>query len=329
MEKKYKHLTATDRGMIEALILKNYSISEIARELGVNKSTVSRELAKRKTPNGYKAWVAQLNYEKERRWCRKRKKLDSRNIQKHIWSVLEMGWSPEQISGRLRLEDNSMYVCKETIYKFIYEDEFAKREKLHQYLRYGRKKRKKHTGRYVRRSKIPNRVSIHQRPKAVDERIQYGHCEADSVIYPYKQAISTVNELVTGKVAFTLLQRKTANLTKEALVQRLTELGALTLTVDNGVEFARHENVTRITSVPIYFADPYSSWQRGANENVNMLLRGYLPKRHDIRSLTQTELDDIADELNNRPRKRLGYNTPNEIDVKLKKGGCVALAAGM
>lgn len=329
MERKYEHLTATDRGKIEALLLKNCSLSEIAQELGVNKSTVGREIAKRKTPNGYKAWVAQLNYQKKRETCKKKKKLDSFKLKQHICLKLETGWSPEQIAGRLKLESSSIYACKETIYKFIYESPFAKREKLYQYLRYGRKKRKKQLGRSVHRLKIPNRVSINQRPQIVNERSQYGHCEADSVIYPYKHAINTINELVTGKVAFTKLERKTAVSTKEVLTKRLTELKALTLTTDNGTEFMNHEEVTKVTGTHIYFADPYSSWQRGSNENVNMLLRGYLPKRHDIRDLEQEELDDIAEELNSRPRKRLGYYTPNEIDDKLKKGGSVALAIRM
>lgn len=329
MENKYRHLTATDRGMIEALLNKNYSYSDIAKEIGVNKSTVSREIKKRSTPNGYISWTAQLNHEVRRKKCRNSKKTDNRTLQKHICLKLEMGWSPQQISGRLKLDKDPIYVCHETIYKFIYEDNFARREKLCQYLRCGRKKRKKQTGRSVHKSKIPNRVSIHQRSEIVNERSQYGHCEADSVIYPYKHAINTVNELVTGKVAFTKLTRKTADLTAQALTRRLTELKALTVTFDNGIEFIKHEEVTKATGTLIYFADPYSSWQRGANENVNMLLRGYLPKRHDIRDLEQEELDDIAEELNSRPRKRLGYYTPNEIDDKLKKGGSVALAVRM
>ena len=128
MENRYKHLTATDRGIMEALIRRNSSLSEIGQELGVDKSTVSREIKKRSTPNGYIAWVAQVNYEKERRKCKKKKKFDNQKLQKHICLKLEMGWSPEQISGRLRIDDSSTYVCKETIYKFIYEDEYAKRE---------------------------------------------------------------------------------------------------------------------------------------------------------------------------------------------------------
>jgi IS30 family transposase len=326
MERKYKHLTAESRGMMQALLKEGHTQTNIAQELGVNKSTISREIKKRSTPNGYISWVAQTNYETKRSKCKRKSKLSNRKLQRYVCSKLENGWSPEQIAGRLKLENSPMHVCHETIYEFIYKDNFAKREKLCQYLRYGHKKRKKQTGRSVHKSRIPNRVSISQRPKIVEKRIEYGHCEGDSVIYPYKHAINTVNELITGKVAFTKLTRKTADLTARALTRRLAELDSISLTIDNGSEFMKHEEITRTTGVPVYFADPYSSWQRGANENVNMLLRGYLPKRHDIRGLTQEELDDIAEELNSRPRKRLGYYTPNEIDDKLKKGGSVALA---
>ena len=138
-------------------------------------------------------------------------------------------------------------------------------------------------------------------------------------------AINTVNELLTGKVKFTLLQRKTSELTKVAQIAALRRFSAKSLTLDNGTEHMEHETVTCQTKVPIYFADPYCSGQRGANENVNMLLRGYLPKRVNICDLTQGELDDIAEELNNRPRKRLGYLTPNEKYQFLNGGSSVAL----
>ena len=313
------------------LLKENYTRKEIADKLGVHKSTVSREINKRGTPNGYFAEVAQLHREKQRKKSRKKRRLSYSKRQNYICSKLELGWSPEQIAGRLKLDAPALYVCKETIYQFLYGDPWAKEEKLYQYLRYGRKKRRKQTGRGVHRSRIPNRVSIHQRPDIVEKRIEYGHCESDSVLYPHRMVINTVNELVTGRVAFTLLKNRTAKVTAEALINTIYRLKIISLSVDNGIEFTWHYYVTQNTGVPIYFADPYSSWQRGANENVNMLLRGYLPKRTDIQHLTQQELDDIAFELNNRPRKRLGYRTPDEVYrhmLKLPKGGApVALAS--
>lgn len=311
---KNQQLTAADRGAIEVLLQENYTQKDIAGKLGVHPSTVSREVKTRGTPSGYYSCIAQSHYERLRQRCRRKKKLDDSLRQKYLTEKLSLGWSPEQIAGRLKLKHDARYVCKETIYQFLYTDKWAKEEeKLYQYLRYGRKKRKKQTGRSVHRSKIPNRISIHERPEIIKERIEYGHCESDSVIYPYKMAINTINELTCGILRFTKLGRKTALLTKEAMIRRCFELNIKSLTVDNGTEHMKHEEVTSKAGIPVFFADPYSSWQRGANENANMLLRGYLPKRTNITNLTQEELDDIAEELNNRPRKRLGYRTPNEV----------------
>lgn len=273
----YKHLTAAQRGVIEGLLHKDCTLKEIAEVLGVSLSTVSREIQKRGTPSGYFARIAQLDYERRRRRCRQKRKMDFSKRQKYICKKLELGWSPEQISGRLKLEDNDyLYVCPETIYQFLYEDQWAKEEKLYQYLRLGRKKRKQRHGRKVHRGKIPNRVSIHKRPKIVDKRKELGHWEGDSVIYPNKYAINTLNELGSGLVKFTKLKRKTAKLTNRAIINCFKKIRAKTLTVDNGSEFTYHEAVALVTSVKVFFADPYSSWQRGSNENSNML--GYDPQ---------------------------------------------------
>jgi IS30 family transposase len=233
---------------------------------------------------------------------------------------LKQGWSPQQIAGRMKKENgNKVVVCHETIYSWLYTDEWAyKEEKLYQYLRRGQKKRKKWRGRGVHKSKIPNRVSISKRPSIASAKIQFGHFEGDSVIYPHKHAISTQNELLTGLVQFRKLERKTAKATAIAQAKMLKKhqsnrMPIITITYDNGCEFMEHGFVSNATGASIYFAHPYSSWERGANENANGLLRRYLPKRFDISSLTQQELNDIAEELNNRPRKRLGYQTPNEV----------------
>jgi len=325
----YKQLTAADRGAIEVLLQENYTQESMAEKLGIDPSTVSREIKRGSTPSGYFAKIAQERYLALRKKCRKKKELNYSKRQKYLCEKLELGWSPEQISGRLKLEGSNLYVCKETIYQFLYTDPWARQETLYQYLRYGRKKRKKQTGRSVHRVKIPNRVSIHERPEVVVQKVQYGHSEADSVVYKDKMAINTLNELKTGIVRFTKLDRKTAEKTAATMIKAIRELGLKTCTVDNGSEHVRHEEITKATKANIYFADPYSSWQRGSNENTNMLLRGYLPKKTDITDLTQEELDDIAEELNNRPRKRLDYQTPNEVYYKmleLQKGEKVAVA---
>ncbi len=140
-----------------------------------------------------------------------------------------------------------------------------------------------------------------------------GDWEGDSVVYTHKHAINTVNERVSSLVAFTKLTRKTALQTAEAIITKLSRYIAHTITFDDGTEFTQHGLITEALGIPVYFADSYSSWQRGANENVNRQLRAYLPKRSDIRKLTQKELDSIAGELNNKPRRRLNWHTPQEV----------------
>lgn len=312
----HKKLTAADRGAIEVLLRKKYTFSHIAKELHVHRSTVCREVNNRSTPAGYFADIAQLNYEEKKNNSRRKSKIRNSAIRNYIFNHLQRGWSPEQISGRMKYEQHDFCVSHETIYQFIYGDEYCFKEKWYQYLRYGRKKRRKQTGRSVNRYKapnIPNRTSIHDRSEIVAKHSQFGHWEGDSVIYPNKYAINTLNELKTGIVVFTKLKRRTAVLTAKAMSRQLKGENPLTLTLDNGSEFTNHEDVSDETGVQVFFCDPYSSWQRGSNENVNSLLRGYLPRRANINDLTQEELDDIAWELNNRPRKRLGYRTPLEV----------------
>lgn len=327
---KNKQLTAADRGAIEVLLRKHFTPKEVASEIGKDKSTVCREIKNRSTPNGYFAKSAQLHYESKRKLSCKPLKIDTWSLRGYIESSLRKGWSPEQIIGRMRYENNPVKLCKETIYRFIYLSKYGRDQKLYQYLRFGRKRRKHHNGRSVHCEKIANKVSIHERPDIVNERVEFGHWEGDSVVYANKRAINTMNELTTGIVAFKKLERRTAGLTGLAIIDTLQEYGGKSLTVDNGMEFGYHEEITKQSGVQVYFADPYSSWQRGSNENCNMLLRGFLPKRANIDNLTQAELDDIACELNNRPRKRLGYKTPSEVYLaKLIQEATVAVEIGM
>lgn len=184
----------------------------------MHKSTVSREINERSVPNGYFADIAQLDYESKRENCGKSKILSDNQKRNYVIDKLHKEWSPETISGRLRLENASWSINHETIYQFVYEDDYCKREVFYQYLRQGKKKRTKWRGRKYKKSRIPNRVSIHQRPAVVSYKVQFGHWEGDSIIYPNKKAINTLNELKTGYLEFSLLERKTADLTAEAII---------------------------------------------------------------------------------------------------------------
>ena len=307
-----KHLTAADRGSIEILLQEQYTNKEIASRLGRSSSTIGREIKKGLDGSStYHAWIAQVAYNTNRKRCKQIPILDHpANHRLRGWIVicLQKGWDPSMVSGRMKAE-GFMTVCAETIYSWVYASTWAVAEKLYQYLHQGKKRRTKQTGRSTRKSRIPNRVSIHDRPIIVNDKARLG----DSVLYTHKHAINTVNERLSGLVAFTKLTRKTALLTANAVIAKLRNHVAHTITFDNGSEFAQHELITDNLGISVYFADPYSSWQRGANENINRQLRAYLPKRTDIRRLTQAHLDDIAWELNNKPRRILQWHTPQEV----------------
>lgn len=316
-----KHLTAAQRGNIEILLQEKYTNKQIAEKLGKHPSSIGREIAKGLDGAGiYRPFVAQVAYETNRKRSKQIPKLDhpaNWQLRSAIVACIQQGWDPSQTAGRLHNDpawrDLPAVVCAETIYHWIYTSAFALGEKLYQYLRYGKKKRTKHKGRSAHRNKIPNRVSIHDRPVVVDAKSRLGDWEGDSVVYTHLHAINTLNERLSSLVAFTKLTQKTATLTAEAVTNKLRPYVAHTITFDNGTEFAHHEDVTAALGIAVYFADPYSSWQRGANENSNRQLRAYLPKRSDIRDLTQKELDNIATELNHKPRRRLKWHTPQEV----------------
>jgi transposase, IS30 family len=311
------HLTPADRGRIEVLLQENYTKINIAKKLKRNKSTIYREVAKGLDGNGtYFAWIAQAAYESNRGRCLQMPKLDNpanHRLRSKIVECLQKGLDPSMIAGRLAAEGYKIIACAETIYAWIHNSTWAKAEKLWQYLRYGKSRRTKHKGRSAKTSKIPNRVSIHDRPQIVADKSRLGDWEGDSVVFTHKHAINTVNERISSLVAFTKLESKTAVLTAQAVIGKLRGLVAHTITFDNGSEFTQHGLITKALGIEVYFADPYSSWQRGTNENINRQLPAFLPKRSDIRDLDQEELDDIAAELNNKPRKRLKRHTPIEV----------------
>ncbi len=315
----FKHLTESDRVRIEVLLKEGYQASDIADNLGVNRSTITREINNRGNPSGYIAKFAEVNYRTKRSACRPKKRIEETAIGTHVISKIRSGWSPEQISGRLALEitagtrAKTDYLVPETIYKFIYDSDFGKEQKLYEYLRRGKKRRSKKYGRKSQKETIKNRVFIDSRPEEVSLRNTVGHWEGDSIIYPHKEALNSLVERKSRYGIVTKLARKTAELTKEAVIERLEDQLCLSLTVDNGTEQAEHQEITRQLQMPVYFCHPYHSWEKGSNENFNGLIRRYLPRGRSIVGVTQEDIDDIAWELNNRPRKILGFRTPTEV----------------
>ncbi len=315
----FKHLTDADRVRIEVLLKEGFKQTEIAERIGVNRSTISREIRNRGTPSGYHAKQAEINHRLKRSKCHPKRKIEETSAGTYVLEKIRLGWSPETISGRLKLEidwglrDKDEYVNPETIYKFIYESEFGKCENLYEYLRRGKKHRSKKRGRKSQKTTIPNRVFIEMRPREADKRKTIGHWEGDTVHYPQRKGVNSLVERKARFVILTKLERRTADQTTLAVVNRLLEHQRNSLTVDNGKENIRHEEISKTLDMPVFFCHPYHSWEKGSNENMNGLVRKYLPRRTDLSTVSQEDLDDIAEELNHRPRKILGFQTPYEI----------------
>ena len=314
--KSYIQLTEEKRYQIYAYMKAGHNQSETARLIGVDKSKVSRELKRNQGLRGYRPKQAH-----QRAGQRQANKVTIR-IEPETWGwvkkLLREEWSPEQISGRLKREQG-LEVSHETIYQYVYRD---KREggDLYRHLRCQRK-RKKRYGSHSTRGLIPGRVSIDERPAVVDRKNRFGDWELDTVIGKnHQQAIVTITERKSKLALFAKVERKTADLVRDAIISLLEPIKdwVKTLTADNGKEFAGHLAVAEELEADFYFAHPYASWERGLNENTNGLLRQYFPKKTDFRQVSENEINKAMDKLNNRPRKTLGYKTPNEIFFGIK-----------
>jgi IS30 family transposase len=309
----YKQLTCEQRYQIKALLKMGHKQNQIAECVGVHKSTISRELRRNKGQRGYRPKQAH-------EFARSRRKKVKKRITESVWKLveerLEEEWSPEQISGRLKKE--GVQISHEHIYKYIYANKRSG-GKLWKHLRC-QKKRRNRAGNNDRRGKIVDRVSIEERPEIVDTRSRLGDWEVDLIIGKGRQgAMVTLTE---RKSRFTLLRkvtRKRADLVANTIIDLLRGFNHLkTITADNGKEFAYHRHISQHLNLDVYFAHPYSSWERGTNENTNGLIRQYLPKSRNLNSVTTSEEIHIMDRLNLRPRKCLDFMTPFEVFFKVQ-----------
>ncbi|WP_355661575.1 IS30 family transposase [Halomonas salifodinae] len=307
----YRQLTQTQRYQIHARHGLGMSQRQIAGELGVHSSTISRELRRNATASGYDPEQAQALSDHRRRMAWKpTKRLPG--VIAAVVDRLREEWSPEQISSFMA-PLSGVGVSHQWIYSLIWDDK-ARGGDLWRHLRQP-KRRSKHRAqaKSAGLGKIPNRVGIEQRPAEVEDRLTIGHWEGDTVIQGHKQSgLVTLVERRSGYLLAARLPRVTAELTQAAMVRLLKpRRGAVkTITMDNGSEFAGHESVAKAVTAATYFCDPYCSGQRGSNENTNGLLRQYFPKGTDFRQVTDAELRKVVKKLNERPRKRLGYRTP-------------------
>lgn len=313
-------MSIDERERIAQLRNEHAGLGEIARQLGRDKGTISRELKRNGAPlyNSYTPCRAQYRSDERRREASRRERLRDGTIRQYVLEKLCSGWAPEQISGRLPLEHRGVSISAEAIYQYIYDAKTEDREELITCLRRSHKKRQQRAAvRKQKRTKIPNRVSIEDRPQSVENRMTYGHWEGDSMVSRKSTfALNSLTERKSRLIMITRINRKGAAETTDAVISRL---GAWprkfrrTLTLDNGTENAKHEGITEGIGIKCYFAHPYASWERGTNENANGLVRWYFPKGTDFAKITDDQIALVENRLNNRPRKCLGFRTPMEV----------------
>jgi len=308
---RYTQLTQEERYQISALLKAGQDQTEIAMILGRHKSTISREIKRNTGLRGYRPKQAQ------RLTAERRQSKVKVHINGDTWLAVEqlinLDWSPEQISLWLKTFC-AISISHEWIYQFILQDK-AHGGDLHRHLRCQKQRRKRY-GSYNRRGQLIDRVCIDERPAIVDLRARIGDWELDTIIGKnHKQAIVSLTE---RKTRFTLIQkvdRKTSQCVSDVIIELLSPFSdqVHTMTSDNGKEFADHKNIAAKLNADFYFAHPYASWERGLNENTNGLIRQYFPKGSDFTTITQKEINQVMDKLNNRPRKCLGMKTPNQV----------------
>ena len=311
MEKK--HITDGQRYEISAYLRSGKKKEAIAEILGFNKSSISRDIKRNsdKRDGSYKPELAiRKHHKRMSNRNHHRKFTDSLKLQVDI--LLKADYSPEQITGFLR-KNQMENVSHETIYMYVWNDKKNGDKKLYTHLRHKGRHYAKRGSLTNGRGFIKNRVDIDHRPSIVDEKVRFGDLEIDTVIGKnHKGALLTINDRVSGVVWIRLLSGKEAGPLTEAAVKALMPIKSLihTITADNGKEFSSHEKIAKDLGIFIYFAKPYHSWERGANENTNGLIRQYFPKGTDFGGITHEQVLQVQNILNSRPRKRLGYMTP-------------------
>ncbi len=312
----YTHLTIEERENAMVLHKQGKRNNEIARALGRSPSTVSRELKRNMGTDGYSASGAQRQYKQRRKRCRRNLIFKNEELASYVIERLNKQWSPEQIEGRAKLEKYPIHFSFISIYRAI-----AGRIlpiSLHKQMRIKSKKRSKKSD--DKRGKVLDCLTIHDRPSYVENRKSIGHWESDSVLGQRKTgSIGTHVERKTGfLIAFKMDDRKgdAFNAATVKAFEKIPGKYKKSFTVDRGVEFYSHKQLSKDTGMKVFFCDPYHPWQRGTNENTNGLLRQYFPKGSSFADISQISLQLVVDNINNRPRKRLGFRTPAELFLK-------------
>lgn len=311
---QYRQITSEERYAIAALRRQGLSVRAIARDLGRAPSTISREVARnRRADGGYRAFTACEHTSARRRRSRRNTHFGAAE-----WTLVEeliaLDWSPEQVAGWLRRHE-LLAISYETIYLYVWRDKHAG-GKLWRHMRQAGKRRRKRYGTHDSRGRLAGKRHISERPAEVETRKVVGHWEIDTVKGD-DQARHSVVTLVERKTGYLVMGKLARHRASDATARTIELIGrhrgrVVTVTADNGSEFHSYAEIEAVTGTLFYFATPHHSWERGTNENTNGLLRQYLPRRQSMAHVTQADCDAIAAKLNTRPRKRLGYRTPEE-----------------
>lgn len=312
--KPYTQLTQEQRYQIYALKKMGHTQMEIAQVLEVNRSTICRELQRNTGERGYRPKQAHEKAVERRSKAQPRLGMED---WERVEEKLRQDWSPEQVSGWFKRQGR-LCLSHEWIYQHILADRRVGGD-LYKHLRCQKKHRKRY-GTHDRRGKLPDRVSIEERPELVDKRERVGDWEIDTVVGKNQQgALVSMVERKSRYTVLRLVKRRQADLVRQATINSLQPLAdrVLTITSDNGKEFADHADIAKALRADFYFAHPYASWERGLNENTNGLIRQYFPKGSDFSALTETLSVSVSDKLNQRPRKCLDFKTPFEVFFNL------------
>ena len=313
-KKSYRRLREEDRQIIYRMSKAGKTQKEISLALGVNQSTVSKELSRNRGLRGYRPKQANEKARMREAAKERRSRVIVGPIEAQVRERLEKKHSPEQIS--LRLKKEGMQVSHESIYRYVIEDK-QQGGKLYRQLRINGKRRYRRRSKAAR-TKIANRTGIEKRPKVVDQRARYGDWEADLI--EGTKGSGFILSLYERKMHYgklLKLETKTSTETSEAIVKQLQGYKVKTITYDNGLEFAAHLKVTELLGAKGYFCQPYHSWEKGGVENFNGLVRQYLPKGTSFAELTNQKLRKIELEINQRPRKTLDIKSPSELEHKI------------
>jgi IS30 family transposase len=329
----YHHLTEKDRYVISHLKLAGFSLREIGRRIGRHHTTIRREIER----NGpeypgdvYWYYDTQPAAAQRRHRARHHRRRGSTRLFDYVVGKIRLDWPPEAIAGRLKLDfpdDFSMRISHETVYRWIYLDSRNNGD-LHHHLRRRHKYRRRQKRYGSGRRFVPGRVSIELRPAVVDTRERCGDWEGDTMEGGKGSGglATHVERKCRYLIAARLNDGRAATMTEQSIrsFRKVPRVFRHTLTVDNGKEFSRFKELEAKTGLTVYFADPYSAWQRGTNENTNGLLRQYFPKGADFRNISDKEIAIAVKKINNRPRKCLSYRTPHEVySQALRSGGAL------